>query len=109
MGYKKSRRLYYVKKFNNCENDSKKTWSGINDILNRKNRDNNIVISSHDNIKHTGKEAANLLNNYFTNYTRDLVSGFPSNIDYEYFSFIPQSLESCFQIPTNEIEVDKVL
>ena len=109
MGYKKSRRLYYLNKFNNCENDSKKTWSGINDILNRKNRDNNIVISSHDNIKHTGKEAANLLNNYFTNYTRDLVSGFPSNIDYEYFSFIPQSLESCFLIPTNEIEVDKVL
>ena len=75
-----SKRKYYSDYFLNNRNDSKKTWKGIKEIINTKNKGlhspstlqyNNEVITD-------TKTIANAFNEFFANVGRHLASAIPT-------------------------------
>ena len=47
--FKNANKTYYYKKFENCKNDSRKTWKTINSILSNKRKSESHIILTNDN------------------------------------------------------------
>ena len=63
---RKAKDDYYGMQLKNCKNDTKKTWTVINSILNRKNKNNKMTSIMHNDQEiNDPKEIANLLNSYY--------------------------------------------
>ena len=72
----KSIRNYLRKLFQEVKDNSKKTWTKINEILNIKcNAKSNIFLSEKDHLITNQILVANKFNNYFVNVSQDLFKG----------------------------------
>ena len=100
--------LYYYKKLNYCNDDSKKTWRNINELLGRSQFNNEIKLKQNGNIVDKA-HVCNEFNNYFSRVASDLVSVFSMNINFNYFGYLPRILDSCYLRPTNEFELYEIL
>ncbi len=65
---KTSKKNHYLKYFEDCKNNMKKTWKGINDLINIRSSSNfvnQLIIDKH--IINEPKQIANTMNNFFVN------------------------------------------
>ena len=70
---REAKRVYFIRKFKNCKNDIRKTWSVINDTLTTKSKANNYNEFIFDNKKITNPdEIAQRFNDYFINIGQSL-------------------------------------
>ena len=76
---KSSKKAHYTKYFDNCKNSMKKTWKGINELINTKNKSHiNISQLNHNNSPiNDPNEIANTFNNFFTNVGPNLDKEIP--------------------------------
>jgi hypothetical protein len=80
---------YYYTKFEKSKNDSKKTWSTINEVLNKSTANNTIEYIHHNNTKiEDKKHIANCFNAYFSNIGTNMASKIEINKDYNYTDFL---------------------
>ena len=103
-----SKKQYYGKYFAHHERDSKKIWSGINDIIhkNRKKNIDDIFINEQGNIITDQKRVSNSFNHFYTNIADQLVSKI-GNTNNKYQDFLKNPNKH--SIFLNEIEPDEVL
>ena len=70
---KKSKKIYYRHFFESNINNSKKTWSQINNILHRKSTNTkNFLLNNNGQLLDDPKKIANKFNHYFTNIAENL-------------------------------------
>ncbi len=106
---REAKRLYYARTFNLFKNDIKKTWSTINDTLNRKSKTScshvhefdidNEKISNPDQI-------ANKFNEYFINIGHTLAENIQSNKHYTDFLSQPKIDRFAFSLATENQVID---
>ena len=71
-----SKRNYLRKFFQEVEHNSKKTWTKINEILNKKcNVKNNIFLTENGQIITNQKLVPNASTNYFVNVSQNILKG----------------------------------
>ena len=100
---------YHMNEFENCKRDSKKTWSNINTLLGRGEREPVRTVVTEDGSVIEGPQIANSFNNYFINIVSRLTRGFPQGIDFNCFEGIRRIDQTCFLAPTDESEVRAIL
>jgi len=106
---REAKRLYYMRIFQMCRNDMKKTWSIINDTLNNNQNHNqasefvidNKVITDHD-------EIANGFNTYFVNIGRSLAESIQPLHSYSEYIGIQTNSRLAFHI-VDENHVIKII
>ena len=103
---RRAKKLYYAKSFLDVANDSGKTWSLVNDITERKNKQTINEIKVGDDIL-TGMDLVNYANNYFVTAVIALTRNLTSTLEYV-FRTAPLAF-SCFLSPTNPTEVKKII
>ena len=65
---KKSKETHYVKYFENCKNNMKKTWKGINELMSSRKKSSNITQIEHNKELITdSKKIVDTFNNFFAN------------------------------------------
>ena len=104
----KMRRHYYMKKFFE-DNDSKSTWKNINSLLNRNKKSNIVSITTDDGNTPKGSWLANYFNDFLISLPHRLVSIFPPDINYDYFTSLPGILNSFYFRPTCFNEVFRMI
>ena len=100
---------YHMKEFENCRRDCRKTWSNINNLLGRGERESVKEVETENGTVTDGQQIANAFNNFFINIVSSLTEGLPQDINFDYFDSIGRINESCFLLPTDESEVCAVL
>ena len=103
----KMRSKYYNDKFNNISNDTKKTWSNINQLLNRKGKKSVTKLKNEFNEYMVGLDMVNHFNDYFSNIGARLSSSLPPNNDY-INTTVPLT-NTCVFYHTDEVEVYSLL
>jgi len=102
---------YYINKFFEVKNDSKRTWQIVNSLLNKSKR-NNYPDSFHseDGITYTTeKDIANGFNNFFTNIGSNLAGKIP-NTDAHFNDYLGQNnLQSIFWTPISTKEIELIV
>ena len=73
---RKGKRNYFKDYFENCKNNAKKTWKGINDLLGKasKKKSSEISIKIGNSIVNNQKIVANNFNDFFTGIAQNLVN-----------------------------------
>ena len=103
---KKMKQQYYHERFNSFNNDTKKTWNAINNILNR-NKPNVISKINVNGSDYMGYQLPNIFNNYFTSIVSSLIADiYPRFTNYHnVINNLNFNVSSCFFTPTiyNEI------
>ena len=102
------KKLYYFRKFKSSQNDSKKSWSNIKQLLNSNKRSNISEIIDNDRC-YKGDKLPAVFNDHFTNVVSRIVSDLPENINEDYLMGLPTNPHSCFLIPTNNTEMLDVI
>ena len=105
---KKIKRHYFMRKFLSNTN-TRSNWNDINDLLSRGRKNKKISITSSDNRVICGVEQANYFNNFFVSLPVELNENFPNAVDYDYFSYLPRILPSCFMAPTSLNEIKSII
>ena len=105
----KMRRKYFHEKFESCKSNSKKTWSGINQILGRGGREPMRSIKTDAGRIVEGLDMANQFNTYFTGIVSRITEMLPREVNFNYLRSIDRVPQSCFLVPTNEVEVAEIL
>ena len=106
---KKIRTQYYFKKFHLCKSNIKKTWSNINEVMQRVKNNSILKIVDTEGQEYSGNQLPNLFNNYFTNVVQTLISNLPQGINYDYFNRIPVNRDSCFFYPASDSECSNII
>ena len=107
-----SKKNYYTRKFTTCKNDLKKTWSSINDVIN-KNKKRSIYPEYYvrSGVKLTDQgDIANGLNDYFVNVGPSLAQNITSSSSFSDFlhNTSTHTDSSAFAFPITEDEVVEV-
>ena len=105
----KMRRKYFHEKFESCKSNSKKTWSGINQILGRGGQEPMRSIKTDAGRIVEGLDMANQFNTYFTGIVSRITEMLPREVNFNYLRSIDRVPQSCFLVPTNEVEVAEIL
>ena len=73
---RKSKRIFYKDFFDNCKNDFKKVWKGINDLLSKssKKKSDEISLKIGNKVISNKNTVANHFNSFFTSIAEELVS-----------------------------------
>ena len=101
---KRVKKLHYIKLFNDS-NDIKDTWSHINELLNRKRKDEKIKLRC-DNLDVSDNQVPEIFNNFFTSIASRLTMNMSFNIDWNFFDFSIPSLPCSFYfVPTCPDEI----
>ena len=103
---RKSKRLYYLKKFFEAGNSSSMVWSCINDIMGKK-KTVTLECIEVNGISLTGRYLANHVNNYFVTAAASLISGMVRPLTCTFLS--PPVLASCFLYPATWFEVRLII
>ena len=75
---KKSKERYYLKYFQNCKSNMKKTWKGINDLIRSSNKSSTINQIQHNNtLINDSKVIADTFNNFFANVGPEIDNNTP--------------------------------
>ena len=103
--------LFYQNKFNNCNNDSTKSWNIINEILNRSNLKqlpeymiiNDYKVFDQDQI-------ANQFNKFFGSVGHTMAGIIPSNNTCNYIEYLTENINSTFNFqPVNSCQIKKTV
>ena len=105
----KMRRKYYHEKFENCRNNSSRTWLNVNQILGRNIQEPVSRIITDSGMKVEGPSLAEHFNSYFTSIVSRLTASLPRNINFNYLRTLDGVPHSCFLLPTDEFEVVDIL
>ena len=108
---RKSKSNYYKDYFENCRNNAKKTWKGINDLLGKTSKKNSsgISIKIGNSIIDNQKTVANNFNEFFTGIAQNLVNKLgTTSMKYTDYLNDPQP-NSLFLKPVTEFEVCDVI
>ena len=104
---KASKKNYYRTYFNEHQNNTKKTWAGINELIGKRNQSltSNISLTDNNKIITNQKEVANTFNNYFLNVAENLTKEMETpKLSLDYYLDNPNE-ENFFITPTNPAEV----
>ena len=95
---KESKKDYYSQYFENCKHNMKKTWKGINNLIQSKSSTNfiNHLNINNDNISDP-KEIANTMNNFFVNVGPSTEKSIPYT-PVSPKSFLKSRIESTFKL-----------
>ena len=75
---KKSKEKHYVTYFQNCKNNMKKTWKGINELMSSRRKSTNITQIEHNKELITDSEKiVNTFNNFFANVGPEVDKSIP--------------------------------
>lgn len=106
---------YYKKKFDNCDNNSKKIWSVINEITCQgNNKDTSISLEFNGNIEINPQSVANIFNEYFINIVDKLnlnvnVPNVFKNLEFKNIFKNKSNLQSMFIDPVTKEELGDVI
>ena len=103
------RRKYYHEKFESSKTNSKKTWSNVNQLLGRGRRETVRRIVTEDGRIVEGSSLADHFNLFFTSIVSRITESLPREINFDYFRPIDHVPQSCFLMPTDEVEVVEIL
>ena len=103
------RRKYYHEKFESSRTNSKKTWTNVNQLLGRGRRETVRRIVTEDGRIVEGNSLADHFNLFFTSIVSRITEYLPREINFDYFRLIDRVPQSCFLIPTDEVEVVEIL
>lgn len=105
---RKLKKEHYNRKFENIQSDQKQTWKIINEIITNKNskQTQDIEIISNNNVV-SRKEAAEILNDFFTDVT-DLLGKLPNTSKSTYYAN-DGNQRSIFLYPTTVEEVHDII
>ena len=106
-----SKKLYYQNFFNTNSNDTKKTWEGINQILNKKKCKTQPSISLTINDKTESKPSvvSNEFNRFFSTIASTIQSNIPNLGNFESYVKKLKSPNSFFFSPVSKPEILKIL
>ena len=84
---RESKKLYYHTYFTKHINDMKKTWTGINEVMNRNRRKSKPILClkrlNGNGVTHNPEELPNVLNDFFSTVGQKLAANVPdSNCHY---------------------------
>ena len=78
-----SKKIYFHNYFQNNTKNLKRTWEGINDLINRKKKNAKVIAAMkrplNQGISHDPLENANILNRHFASIGNRLASDLPSS------------------------------
>ena len=111
-----SKKIYFHNYFLNNTNNLKRTWEGINDLINRKKKDSKVITALkrplNQGISHDPLENANILNRHFASIGNRLASDLPSS-DKSFCDYLPLNVPSCSfvfdSVLPSEIELEIML
>ena len=105
-----SRSEYYRKRFEDNQNDAKKTWNLINRITNRNNRKQTVKkLMNNDTIVTDNHEIGSIFNNFFTSIGSDLSNALPpSDVRFETYLDSP-CVRSFFFFQVTPSECEKII
>ena len=106
---KSSKKLYYANLLNVLQNDSKKTWSVLNEILNRKSNRHATVnkIRYEDGFTSNQQEIVNIMNDHFVSTPQNIAQSLEPIPNINYRSFLTGYYSSSFFL--NLLNSDKIL
>ena len=107
---KSAKKLYYRNKFLSVQNNSKKTWKILNELLGRGGEKECLnKIMDNNNVTTDEKKIANIMNDHFTNVPLKIASSLsnPSNLDYRYY-LRGNYFHSFFLQPLNVHQIIKI-
>ena len=96
---------YFYEKFERCKANSKRTWSNVNEILGRKRRDPIRKVITDGGRMVEGQTMVDCFNSYFTSVVSRITESLPRDINFDYLRTLDPIQNSCFSLPTDEIEV----
>ena len=111
-----SKKIYFHNYFQNKTNNLKRTWEGINDLINRKKKNSKVIAAMkrplNQGISHDPLENANILNRHFASIGNRLASDLPSS-DKSFRDYLPLNVPSCSfvfdSVIPSEIELEIML
>ena len=111
-----SNKIYFHNYFQNNTNNLKRTWEGINDLINRKKKNSKVIAAMkhplNQGISHDPLENANILNRHFASIGNRLASDLPSS-DKSFCDYLPLNVPSCSfvfdSVIPSEIELEIML
>ena len=111
-----SKKIYFHNYFQNNTNNLKRTWEGINDLINRKKKNSKVIVAMkrplNQGISHDPLENANILNRNFASIGYRLASDLPSS-DKSFRDYLPLNVPSCSfvfdSVFPSEIELEIML
>ena len=105
-----SKQLYYQNFFENNITNMKKTWEGINSLMNRKKKRGDVITAlkrpGGEHISQNPKDFPDILNTYFATVGSKLASGMP-NAQSHFSSYLPNvtNSQSFFFDPVSPSEI----
>ena len=111
-----SKKIDFHNYFLNNTNNLKRTWEGINDLINRKKKNSKVTAAMkrplNQGISHDPIENANILNRHFASIGNRLASDLPSS-DKSFRDYLPPNVPSCSfvfdSVLPSEIELEIML
>ena len=101
-----SSKIYFHNYFQNNTNNLKRTWEGINDLINREKKNSKVIAAMkrplNRGISHDPLENANILNRYFASIGSRIASDLPSS-DKSFRNYLP------LNVPSGSFVFDSVL
>lgn len=113
----KSKKLYFINKFQENKNNCKNTWKIINNMMNKKSKEN-VTKIIHNNLEFQSENMANEFNKYFTNIAPNLIHENyhnyyknikNSNSDQNIVNSSANATNSMFLYETNTDELSKII
>ena len=108
---RKSKRMYFFKKFEKSKNDMKKTWQEINCIIGRGNKQSTQCKFKDDcgNTVTNPQEICNQFNSFFVNVGPKLASNI-KNTGKNYYDYLPDMRSSSMYMkPIVELDIAKII
>ena len=111
-----SKKIYFHNYFQYNTNNLKRTWEGINDLINRKKKNSKVIAAMkrplNQGISHDPLENVNILNRHFASIGNRLASDLPSS-DKSFRDYLPLNVPSCSfvfdPVLPSEIELEIML
>ena len=106
-----SKKLYYQNYFNINSADPKKTWEGINQILNKKkhNSQANIILTVNNKPITEPSKISNQFNQFFSTIANNIQNNIPKVDDFESYINKLNSPDSFFFSPVSKPEILKII
>ena len=101
--------IFYMRKSISTNNDAKKTWKFVNEMLNKNKKEKICAIDDNEGRSLAGHDMVNYFNCYFVNVVSTIVSNGPSRPLQTFFKNIPLINDSFYFFPVTAFEVQSVV
>jgi hypothetical protein len=106
--FDKLKNNYFINKFSNNKNNSKKTWNTINDLLGRNKKEKINMLEVNDDEIFDKKEIVKCFNEYFSSIAQETQEKLDAPA-LNYDNLIPFNESSMFIFPTSHIEISNII